>query len=553
MKTSKKVILVCLAIFLLFIAIRLSIDFPTGLGIYSGNISATNPEGTIRFTTAPLFQVILIDPPDNTIYTIPGFTRDVNLTCSVVNLSSGINITQVKLYTDISGAYVITDTLNITNPPPFNVTFNLTAVPLGSYRWNCEAISSTNVSRFAPADWHFTIRRSGPTPTPGGGGSKAPYVKEEPAYLPCIIPPDNLTSWFTFDNNTDDFWNESHEGLTFEKPKYFKGADLAAMKFNGFSDQVIISPDNVFNNIKEGTIDGWVYYKKKVEPVVIFSYADASQNDKHLLLQILPSGNIEFKYKDGSDYRIVAPETLFNFMMHRDTWVHFALTYNNTEYEWYFDGIKYGANVQVSGNPGFWFNDLKESVQLTGAIGALIGKGQITNQFKGGLDEIEIFDRALTSKEVYDIQSRLKCKISTRCGDGILQAYKGEECDDGNTISGDYCSAACKIEYCGDGVLQPSLGEECEPPLTEYCGVACEILVVPPEAEIVRFEQPKVYLPERVIPWWLLGIAVLAIAAVFYLWLKATSKPRQKTAEPVVKRITVKKQKKQSKRKKKKK
>jgi cysteine-rich repeat protein len=36
-----------------------------------------------------------------------------------------------------------------------------------------------------------------------------------------------------------------------------------------------------------------------------------------------------------------------------------------------------------------------------------------------------------------------------RCGDGVQQASEG--CDDGNTVSGDGCSATCESESCGDG------------------------------------------------------------------------------------------------------
>ena len=44
------------------------------------------------------------------------------------------------------------------------------------------------------------------------------------------------------------------------------------------------------------------------------------------------------------------------------------------------------------------------------------------------------------------------------CGDGNLDP--GEECDDGNNVSGDGCSSACREEFCGDGIIQP--GEECD-------------------------------------------------------------------------------------------
>jgi len=45
----------------------------------------------------------------------------------------------------------------------------------------------------------------------------------------------------------------------------------------------------------------------------------------------------------------------------------------------------------------------------------------------------------------------------TGCGNGVKDP--GEECDDGNTISGDGCSAQCKLE-CGDGVIEGN--EQCD-------------------------------------------------------------------------------------------
>jgi len=53
---------------------------------------------------------------------------------------------------------------------------------------------------------------------------------------------------------------------------------------------------------------------------------------------------------------------------------------------------------------------------------------------------------------------REDCQLNT-CGDGYL-ADAVEGCDDGNTVDGDGCSAACALEGCGDGLTAGM--EECD-------------------------------------------------------------------------------------------
>ncbi|PJA08335.1 hypothetical protein COX69_02565, partial [Candidatus Falkowbacteria bacterium CG_4_10_14_0_2_um_filter_48_10] len=56
----------------------------------------------------------------------------------------------------------------------------------------------------------------------------------------------------------------------------------------------------------------------------------------------------------------------------------------------------------------------------------------------------------------------LSCQSGPVCGNEIIES--GETCDDGNTNSGDGCSAACQLEQnggvCGNGVVES--GEECD-------------------------------------------------------------------------------------------
>lgn len=67
------------------------------------------------------------------------------------------------------------------------------------------------------------------------------------------------------------------------------------------------------------------------------------------------------------------------------------------------------------------------------------------------------------------------CKVSPAvCGNGILEP--GEACDDGNLVAGDGCDATCHVEFCGDGIVQPGIGEECDdgPAGSADCTPACK-------------------------------------------------------------------------------
>jgi cysteine-rich repeat protein len=51
-----------------------------------------------------------------------------------------------------------------------------------------------------------------------------------------------------------------------------------------------------------------------------------------------------------------------------------------------------------------------------------------------------------------------KCRLESTCGNGTTEGI--EQCDDGNAASGDGCSAACRFEQCGNHVVD--VGEACD-------------------------------------------------------------------------------------------
>lgn len=74
-----------------------------------------------------------------------------------------------------------------------------------------------------------------------------------------------------------------------------------------------------------------------------------------------------------------------------------------------------------------------------------------------------------------------QCVAPARCGDGVPQLEAGEECDDGNSVNEDSCTAGCKNARCGDGFVR-NVGistqlEQCDPLApgwsTRTCGSDC--------------------------------------------------------------------------------
>src|SRR5262249_35251083 len=109
------------------------------------------------------------------------------------------------------------------------------------------------------------------------------------------------------------------------------------------------------------------------------------------------------------------------------TWYHLAVTRDPSfDYTLYIDGVApAGANQPLA------IPDSPDGIR--------IGSNDAGHNFQGLIDEVEIFDRALSATEIaaiYAADSGGKCKP---CGDGVITT--GQACDDGNTTPGDGCDA----------------------------------------------------------------------------------------------------------------
>lgn len=81
---------------------------------------------------------------------------------------------------------------------------------------------------------------------------------------------------------------------------------------------------------------------------------------------------------------------------------------------------------------------------------------RLTTCGNGTLEPGELCDAGAGNSDTPGAFCRTDCDLG-RCGDRIVDASSGEQCDDGNRVSGDGCSAACKPERAAPPQLSAQL------------------------------------------------------------------------------------------------
>jgi hypothetical protein len=256
----------------------------------------------------------------------------------------------------------------------------------------------------------------------------------------CTAAPKGLVGWWPGDGNTKDITPADHDGTLKDDgtdassdTRFTTGEVGQAFLFDGDKDYVQIPDATKDLNIPSGliTVDAWInpaalgqYYpgilsKGDVGPTFKESYA----------LFLGPSGNVGFLVnKDGTAAGRGAP-VFGSTTIPLGTWTFVAGTYD-------------GANLRVYVN-----GNLDGTLAHTGGINVttdpvLIGKSQrtvdINSYFNGGIDEVELFNRALSGRTsptnggeigaIYAAGHAGKCK----CQEKPAEAEGDVENDDGH-------------------------------------------------------------------------------------------------------------------------
>jgi len=209
----------------------------------------------------------------------------------------------------------------------------------------------------------------------------------------CVAPPDNLISWWPGDGNAEDFVGDN-DGVN--SATFVPGMVGDTFTFSGTgSDYVRVSNDPSLEP-ETVTVDAWV--RAPVSPgSARYIVAKGAQGCTAASYALYTSGGgLRFYVYSGIGSGFVLSPYYASSGIWDGQWHHVAGTYDGTAVRLYVDGAQVGSGTSTSISIGYGLatdNDL------------IIGQytGTCSLPFNGDIDEVEIFNRALSLEEIQGI------------------------------------------------------------------------------------------------------------------------------------------------------
>jgi len=218
----------------------------------------------------------------------------------------------------------------------------------------------------------------------------------------CVTPPSGMVSWWPLDETsgtTSVDIQDGNDGTHINGPTPVPGKVSGGLSFDGSNDGVLIgNPANL--QLQSFTFDAWI---KRASTSVAGGGTGFQEGEIFVYgtngyaFGLLGTTNELFLSKTGVNFRSGGTTITDNTNFH-----HVAVTKSGSTVIFYVDGV---ASAPIFYNPGFSFTSVV-------AIGA-VGDFNPPASFLGIIDEMEVYNRALSAGEIQSIfnaGSAGKCK-----------------------------------------------------------------------------------------------------------------------------------------------
>lgn len=230
--------------------------------------------------------------------------------------------------------------------------------------------------------------------------SFAVTVTDNEAPKSCVTPPAGMVSWWTGDGNGNDIEGSNNGMLQNGAIATGAGKVGQAFSLDGVNDYVTVANHSSLNGFSSATIDAWIRLNATSGRQAIVSKTPAGEY--YLLIN---NGKLSFENNNVSSDVFTGTT-----MLSAAVWYHVAVTYDGSNTRLYVNGVEDGIQA------GIWAAANSQSL----SIGQ---RGDNADFFNGLIDEVEIFDRALSAAE---IQSLYNAGGFGKCKPALAIAAAGE-------------------------------------------------------------------------------------------------------------------------------
>lgn len=229
------------------------------------------------------------------------------------------------------------------------------------------------------------------------------------------VPTNGLMAWYKFNGNAGDSSGNSNHGtvngptLSYDR---FGNAN-GAYKFNGTSDYILVPASSSIQPSNSLSVSVWFFAESNSnqwQPLISKHLSSNFPYDSYLLGTGTPSPVNNKWYGVISDGSTISRNAISKNSTY-NSWVLLTFTYDGSTIKTYTNG-KLDTSNSFSSNIGY------------SSAGLYIGHNGTSGQyFKGSIDEITIYNRALTSTEVANMfpTNQTSSAVSTN---GLMAWYK---------------------------------------------------------------------------------------------------------------------------------
>ena len=212
----------------------------------------------------------------------------------------------------------------------------------------------------------------------------------------------DLVAHYTFDGNADDASGNDNDGTvygaTLTTDRF--GAANSAYSFDGINDYIRVADAPELDGMDELTVSLWINISTANHEAELLNkylhYTGTVVDDSYNMgIDPAPGGaTVAFQYATADGYVI----KISSAVLPLGSWHHIAGVYTGTEGSVYIDGSRVAL----------WRDDPESPGPLNiVASDLLIGCGEqpgsLVKFFNGSVDDLRIYDRALSDSEVYDL------------------------------------------------------------------------------------------------------------------------------------------------------